>query len=106
MREDHNRGVGAQTFYVVFEPFELVVAELAQTAGLEIQHVNQAYEMNAVLVKAVPTRAFSGDVLQVPLAVHLSAIIEHIMLPGHVKDVFSLTALKDLVERVELFWLR
>src|ERR1700757_3357804 len=62
--------------------------------------------MNAVFVKAVPTGTFALDVLQVPLTVHLSSIIEHIMLPWHIKDVFSSAALEDLVERVELFRLR
>ena len=40
MREHYNWSVGTEAFYVVFKPFELIVAELAQTAGLEIQHVN------------------------------------------------------------------
>src|SRR5204862_7062314 len=62
--------------------------------------------MNAAFVKAVPTGTFPLDVLQVPLTVHLSSIIEHIMLPGYIKDLFSSAALKDLVERVELFGLR
>src|SRR5215510_7026240 len=62
--------------------------------------------MNAVLVKAVPTEAFALDVLQVPFTVHLSSVIEHIMLPGHIKDVFGSAALKDLVEGVELFGFR
>src|SRR6185437_2130627 len=62
--------------------------------------------MNAVLVKAVPTGTFALDVLQVPLTVHLSSIIEHIMLTRHVKDVFGSAAFKDLVERVELFGFR
>ena len=41
MREDYNWSVRSETFYVGFEPFELLVAELAQTAGLKIQDVDQ-----------------------------------------------------------------
>src|SRR5262245_6674530 len=90
----------------VFKPFELLVTELAQPAGLQIQHVNQPNEVNAVLVKAVPTRTFAFDILQVPLTVHLPSIIEHVMLPRDVEDVLSSAALKNLVKRVELFGFR
>ena len=54
MCENDDRCVGAKTFYVCFEPFELLVTELAEPAGLEVKHIDQPNEMDAVLVKAVP----------------------------------------------------
>src|SRR6266478_6854015 len=39
VREDDDRGRGGAAFEVVLEPFELHVAEIAQPAGLEIDHI-------------------------------------------------------------------
>ncbi len=63
MRENHDWCVGAKAFQVVLEPFELLVAKLTQTAGLKINHVDEANEMNAVFVEAVPTGPFGVDSL-------------------------------------------
>ena len=40
MREYYNWSVGTEAFYVAFQPLQLLVTELAETAGLEIQHIN------------------------------------------------------------------
>src|SRR5260370_42259889 len=42
------------TFDIVLQPFELLGAELAQTAGFEIGPINQYDEMHAVGVESVP----------------------------------------------------
>src|SRR5690242_2470865 len=55
MRKHYNWSVRTQPFYIRFEPLELLVAKLAQAAGLKIKDVDQANEMNAVLIEAIPT---------------------------------------------------
>src|SRR5262249_56136826 len=56
--ENDDRRFGAKSFHIRFEPIELFIAELAQTAGLELENVDQSNEMDAVLVEAVPAGAF------------------------------------------------
>ncbi len=63
MGQDDDRRVRAKTFQIVLEPFELLVSELAQPAGLKIQNIDQSNEMAAVLVEAVPPGAFGFDTL-------------------------------------------
>src|SRR5205823_3378486 len=61
MREDDNRRAGSEILHVGLEPFELLVSELTQTAGLKIQNVDQSNEMDAVLIEAIPAGAFAFD---------------------------------------------
>src|SRR5262249_48117647 len=61
--ENDDRRFGAKSFHIRFEPIELFIAELAQTAGLELENVDQSNEMDAVLVEAVPAGAFGVDAL-------------------------------------------
>ena len=61
MRKDHNWSVRTQPFYIGFEPLELLIAKLPQAAGLKIKDVDQGNEMDAVLIEAVPARAFAFD---------------------------------------------
>ena len=44
MRKHYNWSVRTQPFYIRFEPLELLVAKLAQAAGLKIKDVDQANE--------------------------------------------------------------
>src|SRR6266513_341096 len=106
MREDHNRRARFETFHIAFEPFELLISELPQTAGLKVKHIDQSNEMDTVLIEAIPAGAFAFDVLQVSFTVKFSAIVEHIMLPGHVENVLGPAALENLIECVELLQLR
>src|SRR5205085_2575610 len=62
--------------------------------------------MDAILVKAIPARAFAFDALQIPFTVKLSAIVEHIVLAWHVKDILCSATLENLIEGVELLRLR
>ncbi len=55
MREDHNRRAGSEILNVGLQPLKLLVAELAQPAGLKVQDVDQSNEVDSVFVKAVPT---------------------------------------------------
>ena len=55
--EDDDRGRGGLAFEVLGEPGELLVAERAHAAGLEVGDVDEADEMHAVLVEGVPAGA-------------------------------------------------
>ena len=63
MREDDNWRIAAEAFDVIFQPAQLLVAELSQPAGLEVKHIDQSNEMDAVLVEAVPAGALGFDAL-------------------------------------------
>src|SRR6266404_2969356 len=106
MSENNDRRARPKVLYVGLEPFELLISELSQTAGLEIQDVDQSNEMDAVFVEAVPARAFAFDALQIPFTVKLSAIVKHIVLSRNIENVLRSTTLQDFVESVELLWLR
>src|SRR4029077_15965980 len=106
MRKDHNGRVRAKIFHVALEPFQLLVAELTQAAGLKIKDIDQCNEMDTVFVNTVPPRAFAFDALQIPFAVKLSAIVKHIVLPGNIENILGSAALQYLIKGVELFGLR
>jgi hypothetical protein len=72
--DDGRRGGGAAE--VILQPFEVLVAEIAQPAGLEIDHVDQANEVHAVIVEAVPARAFAAA--RVAVAVKLHVVVENV----------------------------
>src|SRR5260370_26779120 len=91
-------------FYVVFEPFQLIVAKRAQTSGLQIHHVYQSDEMHALLLEAVPARSLAS--LSVTLKKLFPVVIQHIVLAGHVKDILRIRAFQNLVNRIELLRLR
>src|SRR4029077_5888982 len=83
--EDDDGRRGGAALEVVLEPFELLVAEIAQPAGLEINHVDEADEVHAVGVEAVPADAFGAAA--VALAVERHAFVEHVVLAGYVMHV-------------------
>src|SRR5262249_26940678 len=57
VREDDDRGRCRPALEVVLQPFELLVAEIAQSASLEIDNVDEADEVHAVGVEAIPACA-------------------------------------------------
>ena len=93
MREDHKGRARTETLHVVFEPFELLVSELTQTAGLEVEDVDQANEMDAILVEAVPTRTFGFNALQIAFTVEFATVVKYIVLPRNIEDVLGSAAL-------------
>src|SRR5713101_8084902 len=62
--------------------------------------------MDTVLIEAIPARTFRFNALQVSFAVKFSAIVEHIVLAWHVKDILCSATLENLIEGVELLRLR
>ena len=58
---------------VVFEPVELLVAEIAEAAGFQVHDVDQADEMHAVVVEAVPAGALGAFAVAVEIELALSS---------------------------------
>src|SRR5262249_44791315 len=81
VREDDDRGRCRAAFEVIPQPFQLLIAEIAQPAGLEIEHIDEADEMDTVGVEAVPAGALRAAAIAV--SVELLLIIEEIVLAGH-----------------------
>ena len=104
VREDDDGRAALQFGDVFLEPFELLVAEISQSAGLEVQHVDQADEMRSLLIEAVPAIALRA--LAEALVEHLAVVVEHIVLAGNVKDAVGLQALQRFGQSVEFFGLR
>ena len=73
------------TLQVVREPRELLSAEIAEPAGLEIDDIDQADEMHAVGVEAVPAGALGAAA--VALAIELDLLVDEIVLARHVVHV-------------------
>src|SRR5215470_5198280 len=70
---------------VVLQPFELLVAEIAQSAGLEIDDVDQTDEVHAVRVEAVPARAFAAAAVAVAVKLHI--LVENVVFARYVMHV-------------------
>ena len=70
---------------VVLEPVELLVAEIAEPAGLEVDDVDEADEVHAVGVEAVPAGALGAAA--VALEVELPVLVEDVVLAGDVVHV-------------------
>src|SRR5262249_42920243 len=85
VREDDDRGRCRPALEVALQPFGLLVPEIAQPAGLEIDHVDEADEVHAVGVEAVPARAFGAATVAV--AVELHVLVENIVFARHVMHV-------------------
>src|SRR5690242_2999732 len=84
---------------IVGEPGELVRPEPSQAAGLEVDHIDEADEVNAVIVEAVPTRALGA--LAVAGEIGLAqALVDDVMLAGNVVNV-ELDLTDQLVAIVE-----
>jgi hypothetical protein len=61
-------GVDAAPLEVAFEPFELVVAEITQGAGLEINDVDELDDMHPVGVEAIPAGALCAAAIALACA--------------------------------------
>src|SRR5262249_3013129 len=80
-----------------------IVAGCESPAGLEVDHVDEADEVHAVLVEAVPAGALR--VLAVTLAVELDLLVDDVVFARHVMHGEARGA-DDLVGVVELLRLR
>src|SRR5436305_7775618 len=62
--------------------------------------------MDAVFVKAVPTRPFGFNALQIAFTVEFATVIEHIVFSRNIENVLGPAALENFIEGVEFFRLR
>ena len=83
MREDYNWRVRAKTFYIIFEPLELLVAKLAQTAGLEDSRtLTSPMKWTPFLLKLYQPEPLRFDALQVSLTVKFPPSLSTSCSPG------------------------
>ena len=80
MREDYDRGAGREGCEIFLQPIELLHAKDAESAFMSVHHINQADEVHAALVKAIPARP--KRVLPEALPVLGAVIAQHVMLAG------------------------
>src|SRR5262249_57917607 len=53
MREHHDRRLGGFSLEIVREPLELILAEIAEAAGLQMDTINEANKVNAAGIEPV-----------------------------------------------------
>ena len=81
--EDDNRRAGGFVSEVIFKPRQLLCAQVAETATLEVDDIYEPDEVNAMIVKAVPACAFRP--LAVPVQIRFATIlVDEVMLAGNV----------------------
>src|SRR6478752_2730704 len=86
MGEDDDRRRVRFVLDIVGEPGELVGPKPSKAAGLEVDHVDEGNEVNAVIVEAVPTRALGA--LAVTGEIGLAqALVDDVMLTGNVVHI-------------------
>ena len=70
---------------IVLEPGELLGAEIAEAAGLEVDDVDEADEVHAAGVEGIPAGALGAAA--VALAIELDLLVDEVVLAGHVMHV-------------------
>src|SRR5882672_5425991 len=70
---------------IVLKPFELRGAEIAEAAGLEVHHIDEADEVDPVGVERIPAGALGAAA--VALLIELDLFIDEIVLARHVMHV-------------------
>ena len=106
VRKHHDRCARRQSLDVPRQPSDLLGTQIAQPAGLEIQHVHETDEMHAAVVEAVPP--VPRRTLSVALQVLRARIIQDVVLARHVEHPpgLRLRPANHLVHGVELGRLR
>src|SRR5262245_65131614 len=85
VREDDDRSRCRAVPEVVLEPLELVIPKITQTAGLELDDINEPDEVDAISVEAVPTRAFGAATVPVPIKLHV--LVENVVFTRDVMHI-------------------
>src|SRR3954470_20876249 len=83
--EQHDRCRGGLALEIVGEPLELVLAEAAHAAGLEVLDVDEADEVHAAGVEAVPAVALRAAAIAI--LIELDLFVENVVLAGHIMHV-------------------
>ena len=103
MGEDDDRRTALQPLDVLLEPFKLFVAKRAQPPGLQVDDIDEADEVHAALIEAVPPGSLCA--LAKSLQVTLAVVFEDIVFAGNVKHRQRQLG-QHLLQRVELGRLR
>ena len=70
---------------ILLQPFQLLVAEIAESAGFEIDDIDEADKVHAIGVEAVPAGALGGAAIA--LAVHLLIGIKEVVFAWHIVHI-------------------
>src|SRR5258708_10405221 len=85
---EHNYGCAfGEMSDVVFQPLQLCRSERTHASSLQVHHVHKSNQVNALLVKAVPTSALC--VLAVTLEVLLAVVFQHVVFTGYEKHILG-----------------
>src|SRR5271166_5341712 len=104
MREHDNRGRGALVRKVAGEPGDLLGPEIAHAAGLEVNHIDEADEMDAALIERIPPRALGVFAVAIEIGLALP-LVDDVMFAWDVINV-ELGLTYGLIGIVELLRLR
>src|SRR5262245_30515223 len=85
MSKHHDGRAAGKMLHIVFQPLQLLLAQATETTRLEVQDVDQANEMCALLIEAVPAATFRS--LTVALQILLPVVAENVVLSRHVEHV-------------------
>src|SRR5205807_6397344 len=83
VREDHHRPARGLALQIGFQPCELIRAKTAQ--AFQHSHVRQAYEMDVLVIEAVPAVALRG--FAVSLQVLFAVVDREVMLARDVEHL-------------------
>ena len=86
MREHDDRLRCRTAFDVVFQPGKLLRAEIAETAGFQIDDIDEADEVHTIGVEAVPAGTLAAATVAVEIELAL-IFIEQVMLTRHVMHI-------------------
>src|SRR5205823_2120425 len=78
---------------VVLKPLQLLLAKRPQASRFKVHNIDQADEMDTVLVETMPAAPLS--IFDIAFAKHGAVVVKNIMLSGDEKDFLS-RALEDL----------
>lgn len=104
VREDNDGRAVGNSFQIVGDPRELVLAEHAEPALANVEDVIEADEMRPLVIEAKPAIAFCS--LAEPFEILFAVVVQDIVLARDVKDAAALTIFQNLLERVEFLRLR
>src|ERR1700743_2193535 len=99
MRKYDDRRITGPVLQIIFQPRKLVAAQCAEPVLLDVYHVDQADKMNSIEIKTVPALAFG--IFAKTFEVKFSVIAGDIVFARHIKNLFRLYALEQLIERVK-----
>ena len=98
MGEDHQGRAAGEPLDVLLEPVELRLPEATEPARLEVEHIDQADEVDALVVEALPPGARGPAE---PAQILLPAVGEDVVLARYVEDPLRLGALERFAHGVE-----